>query len=410
MAARTVGHCAGSEWKGERHVRRLLVMLLLVAGIGTASHTSVRAQTGTDPATFALQTLDFPAPATVLTSRVETNDLATQEKTVTHFGATFATESRITGYFMEVGQANVEASGVLHPVVTSYLVSQFPSTDLAAAAFGQERDGWEDTILHPANGISATVTDLQGEQFGELAARGLYVATTTTASGPAVVSELLFKRGVYLVEVFQSYYSKDATPYGASAQPFVLSIGHKLDAIAGGTGQIVPPTPVAKPDFAILKVRVEKNGAKADLKKPALSKAKAGTLLRFSAYFTVKNPAPDHSITTDFRLSLNGQSTHHSFTKTLVSGPALYYRYSIHGVKLTVLGTYTVTGTITMGGVSHAGSTTITIVASKAIRIRERPLARMWDRIVSSLQPGQGVSRSLVLETMHPRGAVTGMP
>jgi hypothetical protein len=374
-------------------VRKLLIMLVLIAGIATASRAEVRAQTGPDPATFALRALDFPAPATILTSRVETNDLITQEKAITHFGASFATENRSTGYFMEVAQANVEVSGALHPVVTSYLVSQFPSTDLAAAAFGQERDGWEDTILHPANSTSATVSDLKGEQFGELAARGLYVATTPTVNGPAVVSELLFKRGMYLIEVFQSYYSKDATPYGAAAQPFVLSIGHKLDTIAGGNGQIVPPTPVAKPDFSVLKVRVEKDGAKADLKKPALSKAKAGTLLRFSAYFTVKNPAPDHSITTDFRLSHNGQSTHHSFTKTLVSGPALYYRYSIRGVKLTQAGTYTITGTITMGAVSHSSSAAITMVGSKVVRVQERSLARMWNGIVSSPQPASDALR-----------------
>lgn len=347
-------------------MRKLLVALMFMAGIEATSHGEVRAQTGPDSAAFALPALDFPAPATVLTSRVESNKLTRQEKSITHFGASFATENRITGYFMEVGQANVGASGVLHPVVTSYLASQFPSTDLAAAAFGQERDGWEDTIRHPAGGTVATVTDFKGERFGELAARGLYVATTPTTHGPALVSELLFKRGVYLVEVFQSYYSKDATPYGAADRPFVVSISHKLDAIAAGTSEIAPPTPAAKSDFAVVQVRVEKDGARADLQKPSLSRARSGTLLRFSAYFTVKNPAPDHSITTDFRWSHHGQSTHQTFTKTLASGASLYYRYSIRGIKLTQAGTYVLTCTITMGGISHSSSTQITIIASHA--------------------------------------------
>jgi hypothetical protein len=184
---------------------------------------------------------------------VESNGLINREKSVTHFGAPFATEKRITGYFMEVGRGKVKMLRVRHPVVTSYLVSRFRTPDLAAAAFGQERGGWEDTILHPAGGTSATVTGLKGQKFGELAPRGLYVATTPTAQGPTVVSELLFKRNVYLIEVFQSYYSKDATPYGVAARPFVLSIGHKLDAIASNNSQILPPNPPPKPDLATLK-------------------------------------------------------------------------------------------------------------------------------------------------------------
>jgi hypothetical protein len=227
-------------------VRRLLFTLVLVVAFGTASHTQVRAQTSFSPAAFALQPLDFPTPVTILTSRVESNDLITQEKSITHFGAPFSTENRLTGYFMEAGRANVKAAKVLHPVVTSYLVSRFHSNDLAAAAFGQERGGWEDAILHPANGMSARVSSLKDEQFGDLTARGLYLATTPTANGPVVVSELLFKRGVYLIEVFQSYFSKDANPYGTAAQPFVLGIGHKLDTIAGNDGQTVPPTTVPK--------------------------------------------------------------------------------------------------------------------------------------------------------------------
>jgi hypothetical protein len=227
-------------------VRRLLLVLVLVAGFGIASHAEVRAQTGLSPAAFALQPLDFPTPVTILSARVETNDVIAQEKSITHFGAPFSTENRVTGYFMEAGRANLKASKALHPVVTSYLVSRFPSSDLAAAAFGQERGGWEDAILHPANGMSARVSGLKGDQFGDLAARGMYLATTPTANGPVIVSELLFKRGVYLIEVFQSYFTKDANPYGAAAQPFVLNIGHKLDTIAGNNGQTVPPTTVPK--------------------------------------------------------------------------------------------------------------------------------------------------------------------
>ena len=228
-------------------MRRFLLVFVLVAGFATTSHADVRAQTSLSPAAFALQPLDFPIPATVLTSRVETNDLIAQEKSITHFGAPFTTENRVTGYFMEVGRANLKASKALHPIVTSYLVSRFPSSDLAAAAFGQERGGWEDAILHPANGMSSHVSSLKGGQFGDLAARGLYVATTPTTNGPVVVSELLFKRGVYLIEVFQSYFSKDANPYGTAAQPFVISIGHKLDTIAGNNdGQTAPPTTAPK--------------------------------------------------------------------------------------------------------------------------------------------------------------------
>jgi hypothetical protein len=228
-------------------------VLLLVTGIGIAPPVSGRAYTGPNPAVFALHAPDFPAPATVLTSRVESNKLVTREQSVTHFGAPFATEKRITGYFMEVGRGKVKKLMVRHPVVTSYLVSRFPTPDLAAAAFGQERGGWEDTILHPAGGTSATVTSLKGHKFGELGPRGMYVATTPTAQGPTVVSELLFKRNVYLIEVFQSYYSKDATPYGAAARPFVLSIGHKLDAIAANNSQVLPPNPPPNPDLATVK-------------------------------------------------------------------------------------------------------------------------------------------------------------
>jgi hypothetical protein len=229
---------------------RTLLVLMLVAGIGTARHAVMRTLSGPNPAVFALRASDFPSPATVLTSRVESNKRVTREQSVTHFGAPFRTEKRITGYFMEVGRGKVKKLMVQHPVVTSYLVSRFPTPDLAAAAFGQERGGWEDSILHPQGGTKAKVVGLEEQKFGELLPRGLYVATTPTAQGPTIVSELIFKRNVYLIEVFQSYYSRDATPYGAASRPYVLSIGHKLDAIAAGNSETLPPNPPPKPQLA----------------------------------------------------------------------------------------------------------------------------------------------------------------
>jgi hypothetical protein len=180
------------------------------------------------PKAFALTPWYFPPPASILTSRVESTDAAASEPLILHLGVqSFAAEGRVNGYFVDSGVRNLDNHGVTHPVFTRYLVSMFPSVDQAATAFTQQRDGWDAAINDPTSPINGQLVPVS-VPVGEQVSKGIYQAQAQSSTGTAILSELLFQRGPYFIEVWQAMLQKDAAAYGAADRPFVLSLAKAL--------------------------------------------------------------------------------------------------------------------------------------------------------------------------------------
>lgn len=224
--SKTVSGSAALTWQPQ--VKSRCPWKFSVRGTVTPPPTPTATPTATATATtpdFALSAADFPPDSTVQKSGTESNEAIDAGDTLfVHFGdASFPEEGRITGYYMQAEQEN---NG--HPVLTYYLVSQFPSPAQAAAAFSQQKAGWDALVqAHPDQFSSADPPQV-GEQ------RALYLSTANVSGQTVDTSELLFTRGVYLVEVGQAFNLSDFSPYGAADIPFQLSIAAKLDVIARG--------------------------------------------------------------------------------------------------------------------------------------------------------------------------------
>jgi hypothetical protein len=313
---------------------------------------------------FALTQPSFPPPGHVVTSQVESNDAATADQRIPNLmQKSFAQENRVTGYFMDVGQANYDAKGAEHPIYTRYLVSIYNSVDDATAAFNDQRDGWNTALTNPSSPINGKVTDLSGQQFGDLQAPGLYQATGSTPQGDADVSDLLFKRGQYVIEVWQAALHQYATPYGASALPYLFSVAKALDGIAAGTPPVT--TQPAPADFSILTARFEKNGQQLGLTQPALTTTAAGSTVQMSVYAVVRNAAGSAGAKTDFKLTSGKRSAHQTHTFALGSTLADYYAFTLYDVRLPRSGSYSFTATITIGKAKKHATVKIKVSGGK---------------------------------------------
>src|SRR5919205_3570863 len=133
-------------------MRRVLFMVITVLGALVVPRQVVPAHADTTPGAFALTYLDFPPPAKIVASRVESNAMAANEPGVVHFGSSFDVENRLDGYYMESGTLNLDNKGSTHVVATAYLVSHFATSDLASAAFAEQHNGWEGEIVTPESG------------------------------------------------------------------------------------------------------------------------------------------------------------------------------------------------------------------------------------------------------------------
>jgi hypothetical protein len=316
------------------------------------------------PTAFALTQPSFPPPGHVFASQVETNDAAAGDQRVLHVATTsFAQENRVTGYFMDVGQANYDTKGVPHPVYTRYLVSIFNSVDDATAAFTDERDAWNGLLNDPTSSVNGKIADLAGQQFGDMQAPGLYEASASTSQGDADLTDLLFKRGPYVFEVWQTALHTDAATYGAGALPFLYSVAKTLDATAAGTPLAAPPP--APADFSILAARFEPNHQEQDLTKPAISSATAGSSVQMTVYVVVRSAGGSSGAKTTFKLAQGKRSMHQSHTFSLGSTLADYYGFTLYDVQLPRSGTYTFTATIKIGKVSKHATVKIKVSGGK---------------------------------------------
>jgi hypothetical protein len=167
---------------------------------------------------FSLPTTAFPAPGTVTRSHVEPNRHIARDN-VLHFGKSFVHEGRITGYFMEA----VEGRPSSPRSDTSYLVSFFPTSDQASAAFDEQRYYWEALTTHGQSGEILLST-----AYGDGDHEALYTMRLPTG---ASLAELLFARGTIFVEVFQEVYA--AHPSHAEVRAF-FDITTRIDITARG--------------------------------------------------------------------------------------------------------------------------------------------------------------------------------
>jgi hypothetical protein len=168
------------------------------------------------PVLFALAPTDFPAGSQVVRGGVEGNRQLLRDQ-ARHFGLPPTALGRRTGYYMDAVEGDPEIA--VHPY-TSYLVSIFRSVRQAQTAFDLRWDAWfaADYDTSPS---SAPIT------LGDDGAEALF--HTLDPSQPPV-TELFFRRGAVLVEVFQG--TAGAAPTDTQLHAF-WTVATRLDALAG---------------------------------------------------------------------------------------------------------------------------------------------------------------------------------
>ena len=348
-------------------MKMVLAVCAVLLSAATAPQASARAQTGTDPARFALASTEFPQPAQVLKSRVENNDEATVDEPTSSGPRSLAQEGRLTGYFMEVAQPNADNAGRVHTVFTMYLVSMFGSTDQARQAYAQQQNAWEAELATPNTRTGPLRYDISAKRLGDVGAAAMYSVTLPGPGGATNLVELLFARGPMFMQVWQEVLLDDEPTYGKAAAPFVFSIARSLDTLANSANRAPALAPVRAADtgvaFALLSVRAERQKAMPDLqlKRAPLREVRAGTVVALSAYFTVKSAPPSAPFVARYTVSRDGvQLAQRDFPETLGAEPASTYRMSIP-YRLDTPGTYVIAVRIAIQGVGHSGKTTLVV-------------------------------------------------
>lgn len=211
-------------------------VLLLSAQAAQSAHAQTAANI--NPSVFAEPVSLFPPGATVQASGVETNAAADAQPIALHFGPSWESEGRVSGYYMEAAAPNPDPNG--HGSVTAYMVSIFSTLQQAQAAWQNQRQAW--ALEDAAGGACGPVN------YGDA---GYNCADSTTTSA-GFVSELYFIRGAVLIEIYQYFNIDDfnncfltcVMPIAAVVHPLALS----LDQIATVAQESqATPTPTAVP-------------------------------------------------------------------------------------------------------------------------------------------------------------------
>jgi hypothetical protein len=328
-----------------------------------------------NPTAFALSAWYFPPPATMISSQVETTDMAAAQPLILHLGTqSFAAEGRLTGYYADSGVRNLDIHGAAHAVFTRYLVSMFPSVAQAATAFTQQRDGWDTAINDPTSPINGQLTPAS-LQVGDQMSKGVYSAQVKTSAGTDVLSELLFQRGPYFIEVWQDVLQKDVAKYSATDRPYMLSVAKALDTIASGRKRPALPKPAVK--LHMQSVRFETNQAKAALAKTPLKSAKTGSKVQLGAYFVLTSAPPRSQVKGDYTLTLGKRTLHKSYKHTLGAYPPDYYHEYVYNVAVPRAGTYHLRVVMSIGKVSTTGTA--------SLKVSTKGLVTLSSHLVNSL-------------------------
>jgi hypothetical protein len=197
-------------------IRITAPLTLLLVGLVLAVPTRAFAHGRLHPVLFALAPTDFPPGSQVVRDGVESNRQLLSDQAL-HFGLPPTALGRRTGYYMDAVEGDPEIA--VHPY-TSYLVSIFRSVRQAQTAFDLRWDTWfaADYDTSPS---AAPIT------LGDDGAEALF--HTLDPSQPPV-TELFFRRGAILVEVFQGTVS--AAPTAGQLQSF-YAIAIELNKLAG---------------------------------------------------------------------------------------------------------------------------------------------------------------------------------
>ena len=189
----------------------LVLLGSLLGPQGTAwAHPQVR------PALFALAPTDFPQGAHIVRAGVESNRQLLRDQAL-HFGLPPAALGRRTGYYMDAVEGDLAAEPHAY---TSYLVSIFRSPRQAQLAFDLRWNNWFAANYYTSPAPAPIV-------LGDNGAEALF--RTLDPSQPPL-SELLFRRGAILVEVFQG--TVGAGPAVGQLHSF-WAVATKLNELAG---------------------------------------------------------------------------------------------------------------------------------------------------------------------------------
>jgi hypothetical protein len=168
------------------------------------------------PEIFALPATCFPADSHVVRAGIEPNRRLLNDD-AQHFGLRPAVAGRRTGYYMDAVEGDRSAS--VRPY-TSYLVSIFRSAPQARLAFDYRWDLWFTTNYYTSPAPAPISVGDAGEEA---------LFHTLDPTQPPL-SELFFRRGAVLVEVFQG--TPNARPTATQLRSF-YTIAARLNALAG---------------------------------------------------------------------------------------------------------------------------------------------------------------------------------
>jgi hypothetical protein len=296
--------------------------------------------------------------------------MAAAESLILHLGLrSFATEGRVTGYFADSGVRNMDTHGINHAVFTRYLVSMFPSVVQATTAFTQQRDGWDTAINDPTSSINGRLVPVT-LQVGDQMSKGIYEAQLQSSSGTGNLSELLFQRGPYFIEVWQAMLQKDKATYSSVDRPFLLSLAKTLDTIASGQRLPTLPRPAVK--LHMQSVRFEANQTKASLSKAPLKSVKTGSQVQLGAYFVLTSAPPRSQAKGDYWLTMARRTLHKTYKHTLGAYPPDYYHEYVYNVRVPRAGTYHLKVAITIGKVSTSGTASLTVSTKGLVTLTSR--------------------------------------
>jgi hypothetical protein len=148
-----------------------------------------RAQSTFHPSLFALSRVLFPSNSQIVRTGVESNQRLMQDDPP-HFGLPPGAMGRATGFYMDAVQGDPAIDP--HPY-TSYLISIFHAVRQARRAFSERWDTWFEATYYTTPSVAAM-------NVGDPGAQALF--HTLDPSQPPL-TELLFRRGAVVVEVFQ---------------------------------------------------------------------------------------------------------------------------------------------------------------------------------------------------------------
>jgi hypothetical protein len=175
-----------------------IVFALLVCVIRVPTPALAHLQPQPHPGLFAVPADTFPTGSRVVQAGIESNPQLVRDQAL-HFGFPPTIVGRLTGYYMDAIEGDPAPA---QHAYTSYLVSIFRSAHRAQLAFGLRWDSW----------FAANYYTTPSPAPVSLGGKGEEALFRSLDSSQPPLSELMFRRGAVLVEVFQGTVAAESTP------------------------------------------------------------------------------------------------------------------------------------------------------------------------------------------------------